>query len=121
MNLLRKKLSNAKVSYQALYVLLKEETSFQIQMIAAVVVFIFSFLLNISKTEFIFVILIIASVLTTEAINTAIEELCDHVTPEHHYRIGKIKDISSGASGIMGIAAIIVGLVIFIPHLTALL
>ena len=121
MNLLKKKLSNAKVSYQALYILLKEETSFQIQIIAAVVVIIFSFLLNISKTEFLFLILIIACVLTTEAINTAIEELCDHVTPEHHFRIGKIKDISSGASGIIGIAALVIGLMIFIPHITTLL
>ena len=32
-----------------------------------------------------------------EFLNTAIEKLSDHVTPEHHYDIGRIKDFGSSA------------------------
>jgi diacylglycerol kinase (ATP) len=36
-------------------------------------------------------------VLAVELLNTAIEKLCDHVTPELHPQIGLIKDIGSAA------------------------
>ncbi len=32
-----------------------------------------------------------------ELLNTAIEKLCDHVTPERHPRIGLVKDLGSAA------------------------
>lgn len=36
-------------------------------------------------------------ILSVEILNTAIEKLCDHVTPEHHQAIGYIKDLGSAA------------------------
>jgi diacylglycerol kinase (ATP) len=36
-------------------------------------------------------------VLAIELLNTAIEKLSDHVTPEHHIEIGIIKDAASAA------------------------
>jgi diacylglycerol kinase (ATP) len=36
-------------------------------------------------------------VLAVEFLNTAIEKLADHVTPEHHVDIGRIKDFGSSA------------------------
>ncbi|HWP61425.1 MAG TPA: diacylglycerol kinase family protein [Candidatus Paceibacterota bacterium] len=117
MKILRKKWQNAQVSYRALYVLLQEGLSFRAHVVTAVVVVFFSFVFAISKTELLIVLLVIATVLSIEALNTAIEEICNHVTPEYHPQIGKIKDLSSGASGIIGIAAVIIGLMIFIPRL----
>jgi diacylglycerol kinase (ATP) len=35
--------------------------------------------------------------LAVEFLNTAIEKLSDHVTPEHHFAIGRIKDYGSAA------------------------
>src|SRR5665213_1159419 len=100
MHLLQRKLDNARVSYRALGVLLKEGLSFRAHVVAAVIVVIFSFMFGISKVEFLIVLLTIGVVLSTEALNTAIEEVCNHVTPEYHPQIGKIKDLASGASGI---------------------
>ncbi len=52
-----------------------------------------------------------------EFLNTAIEKLSDHVTPEHHYDIGRIKDFGSSAvfsglclNGLVWIAALAVRL-----------
>nr|WP_274605707.1 diacylglycerol kinase [Afifella marina] len=36
-------------------------------------------------------------ILTVELLNTAIERLCNHVTPEHHEAIRVTKDIASAA------------------------
>jgi diacylglycerol kinase (ATP) len=35
--------------------------------------------------------------LAVELLNTALEKLCDHVTPQHHAQIGTIKDMGSAA------------------------
>jgi diacylglycerol kinase (ATP) len=39
----------------------------------------------------------ILMVLAIEFLNTAVEKLSDHVTPEHHDAIGRIKDFGSAA------------------------
>ena len=36
-------------------------------------------------------------ILAIELLNTAIENLCDHTTPEHHPAIGAVKDLGSAA------------------------
>ncbi len=53
--------------------------------------------------------------LAVEMLNTAIEKLADHVTPDHHVEIGRIKDYGSAAvfcaiavAGLIWLAAITV-------------
>jgi diacylglycerol kinase (ATP) len=63
-------------------------------------------------------ILLIGSLLVLlaiELLNTAIEKLADHVTPDHHTEIGRIKDYGSAAvfcgicfAGLTWLAALIV-------------
>jgi len=55
--------------------------------------------------------------LAIELLNTAIEKLADHVTPEHHIDIGRIKDYGSAAvfcgiclCGIVWLAALVLRL-----------
>ena len=57
----------------------------------------------------------ILTVLAIEFLNTAIEKLADHVTPERHVDIGRIKDFGStavfcglGLTGLVWIAAVLV-------------
>jgi diacylglycerol kinase len=117
MKIVRRKFTNAHVSWRAVIALWSEEFSFKLQTVFGFAVIILAFLLGLSRIEVVVVILMIGAVLAVEALNTAIEELCDHVTPEVHPKIGKIKDLGSAASLLIGVAAIIVGLIIFIPHL----
>jgi diacylglycerol kinase (ATP) len=42
---------------------------------------------------------VILAVLAIELLNTAIEKLADHVTPEFHQTIGMVKDMGSAAVG----------------------
>ena len=117
----RKKLRNVRPAWRAIGMLWREEYSFKVFTLCGALAIILSFVLNISRIEFLFVLLIIGAVLTAEALNTAIEELCDHVTPEQHPKIGKIKEIASGATLIAMCTAFVVGTIIFMPPLISLL
>lgn len=95
--------------------LFKYETNAKIELAFAIAVTIAGFYYDISAHEWCFQIIAIMVVLFTEAINTAIEKLCDHIHPEHHKYIGIVKDVAAGAVYIAGIGAIIIGLIIYIP------
>ncbi len=56
------------------------------------------------------------SVWAAEAVNTALEKLCDHVTPDRHPQIKAIKDMASGAVLILAVTAATVGLIILGGH-----
>ena len=50
----------------------------------------------------------LALMLAAELLNTAIEALCDHLTPVRHPKIGLVKDLASaGAFVTQGIAAMV--------------
>jgi diacylglycerol kinase (ATP) len=64
---------------------------------------------------FVAMIGVLIVLLAVELLNTAIEKLSDHVTPEHHPEIGMIKDFGSAAvfcglalSGMVWLAALAV-------------
>ncbi len=118
---LRAKVSHIRPSLRAIATLWREEYSFRVQVASGIVVVFVGWMLGISRAEWIAVVLVSGAVFATEALNTALEELCDHVTPDQHPKIGKIKDLGSGASLLMGITAIIIGLIIFIPALARML
>ena len=66
-------------------------------------------------------LLVLAFVLlAVEALNTAIEVLCDHVTPEIHPAIKKAKDLGSAAIFIICCAMVLVA-VLALAHFCALL
>ncbi len=94
---------------KVLVILLKTEASIKIQFFIALVVTTAGFYFNISTTNGLFNYCI-GLVMSIEGVNTAIEEIADFIHPEHHHKIGLIKDVAAGAVFIASIIAIIVGL-----------
>lgn len=86
----------------------------------AVVVVVSGYLLSLSAGEWIAVVFAIGLVLSAEAVNSALEALCDYVSPEYHQAIGRVKDLAAGAVLIVAIMAAVVGCIIFIPKIVAL-
>lgn len=72
----------------------------------------------ITRGEWIAIVLCISMVIAAELFNSAIERLVDFVSPQHHPVAGQVKDIAAGAVLVCALAAIVVGLIIFIPYLT---
>ena len=76
---------------------------------------------GISRMEWIAVILCIGGVIAAELMNSAIERVVDLASPTLHPLAGQAKDLAAGAVLVTAIAAVIVGIVIFLPYLTRFL
>ncbi|MFL9829699.1 diacylglycerol kinase family protein [Flavobacterium sp. ARAG 55.4] len=96
--------------------LITTEHSIMVQTSLGVLLTIAGFLVGISHTEWLFQTFAIGLVLSIEGLNTAIEKVADFIHPDYHERIGFIKDIAAGAVFFAAITAIIIGLIIYVPH-----
>jgi diacylglycerol kinase (ATP) len=67
--------------------------------------------------EWVAVVLAIVIVWAVEALNTAIEFTVDLVSPEPHFLAGWAKDVAAGAVLVASVGAVVVGLLVFGPHL----
>jgi diacylglycerol kinase (ATP) len=95
--------------------LITTEHSVMVQSSLAVLMIIAGFAFHISREEWIMQILAFGLVLAIEGLNTAVEKIADFIHPEFHDRIGFIKDIAAGAVFFAAMAAIAVGLLIYVP------
>lgn len=91
----------------------------KIHFVAALSVIVCGSIFQISKIEWIICLLSISLIFALEAINTAIEKLCNHVTPNFDNEIKIVKDIAAGAVLLASIGVAIVGLIIFVPYIVA--
>lgn len=79
------------------------------------------FLLDISKVEWVLIILAIGLVIITEAFNTAIEIDINLTSPDYHPYARDTKDVAAGAVLLMVMIAVVVGMIIFLPKILVLL
>ena len=76
--------------------------------------------LRIPRLEWLALVFAIVSVWTAEAINTALELLCDVASPDFHPLVAKAKDVGAGAVLICAVGAAVTGLLVFGPRLARL-
>ncbi len=91
-----------------------------IHAVATVVVAVAGLYFRITPAEWSWVVLAIMSVWTAEALNTAVEFLADATKPEFNLLIGDAKDVAAGAVLISAIGAAVIGVLVFGPHIWAL-
>ena len=97
------------------YKLITTEHSVMVQSSLAVLMIIAGFYFDINRYEWMIQILTFGLVLSIEGLNTAVEKIADFIHPEFHNRIGFIKDIAAGAVMFAAMAALAVGMLIYIP------
>ena len=100
-------------AFAGIGVLLKTGLNFKIQLIAFCFVCFAGFYFNITSTEWLIILGVSALVLSLEALNTSIENLCDLYSTEQNDKIKKIKDVAAGAVLIAAFFAGIFGVLIF--------
>ena len=61
--------------------------------------------------------LCIGLVIAAELVNSAIERVVDLASPEQHPLAGQAKDLAAGAVLVCAMAAVIVGILVFLPYL----
>jgi diacylglycerol kinase len=94
--------------------------SFRVHFAATVAVVTAGFLCNVSTIEWCVLGLSIGAVLTAETFNSSIEELARAITTEHNKHVGRGLDMAAGAVLLASVAAVIVGLIVFVPRLFSL-
>ena len=108
----RKVLRSFRFAGQGIVDLFRYENNAKVHLLIASLVFMAGFWLQLSRVEWAIILTQIGLVWAAEAFNTAIEKLCDFVSPGLHPQIKAIKDMSSGAVLILALAAVGVGLII---------
>lgn len=109
------RLKSLRFAWQGIRLLMRSENSIKLQLAIGVLVTLFGLYIELTKFEWIVQTLCIALVLSAEAFNTAIEKIADFVHPDHHKKIGDIKDISAGAVALIAIGAVLAGMLIYVP------
>lgn len=95
------------------------ERNVQIHFGISVFVVLSGFFFEINKYEWIAIILCIGGMVSLEMMNTAIERTVDMYTEEFHPLAKQAKDIAAGAVLIFAIASVIIGMIIFLPKISA--
>lgn len=108
-------------AFHGIGVLIKNEHNARIHSFATFCVLVAGIFFHLSSSEWIVVIIVTSMVWAAEAVNSAIEALCDLVSPGYHELIKKAKDLAAGAVLLVAIAAAMVGLIIFVPKILTFL
>ncbi|MDE5876107.1 MAG: diacylglycerol kinase family protein [Muribaculaceae bacterium] len=108
-------------AWQGIRTLIVNEHNARIHLFATLCVVVLGLLLQLSSLEWAVVALCIGGVFMAEALNSAVEALCDKVSPEYDPLIGRAKDLAAGAVLLFVIGAVVAGLCVFVPKLLTLL
>jgi len=114
---LAKRLMSFRHAFRGLGLLIRNEANMRIHLVVTVAVIAAGIFLHISFAKWLIIILTIGFVLVAESLNSAVEKLCDIVSPEVDTRIKNIKDMLAAGVLISAMVAVIIGLVIFLPHI----
>lgn len=107
-----------KYAFEGMVAALKEEPNLKIHFLISLVTLTLAYFLQISRQDWINIILVIGFVFAVEFTNTAIETTVDVFTDRQHPGAKLAKDISAGAVLVSAVTAIALGLLIFFPYLT---
>ena len=118
---LRKRLLSYVYAARGVRQLFKTEFNAWVHLGIALCAITLGVIFNLSSIEWIAIAICCGLVLGAEAMNTAIEYLANCYTTEKNEQIRKVKDIAAGAVLICAIAALVVGLIIFLPKFLLLI
>jgi diacylglycerol kinase len=96
------------------------EQSFRIQIFCGTVISISLFFLHLPLWENVLLILLIASILVLEVINSIFERITDALKPRLSPVVKEIKDMMAGAVLIASCASAVIAFLLFFPLLSTL-
>lgn len=102
---------------RGLWTLVASQHNARIHLLATLAALAIALAMGISRLEWCAIVVAIVMVWTAEALNTALEFLCDVASPEFHPLVENAKDIAAGAVLASAIGAALIGLLVFGPYL----
>ena len=98
----------ARNTWNGLIAASRSEEAFRQELVLLVIAVPLAFFVAADAWRRLALIGVVLLVMVVELLNTALEKLSDHVTPDRHAAIGRIKDMASAA---VGISLLLAGLV----------
>lgn len=108
-----KQLLSFKSAFKGVWYTIKSESHMRFHMVAGFYVLLFSFFYNFSVSQIALLVLLIASIMFAEIINTCIEELCNLVADRYEPIVKIVKDMAAGAVLVLSIASAIIAIIFF--------
>ena len=109
------------IAINGMFFLLKNEEAIKVQSFVFLIIIALGFYFEITSKEWIIHIILIGFILTTEALNTVAEKICDLINPKYDERIKLIKDISAGAVSFAVLSSLIILVIIYFPYIRQLI
>lgn len=107
-------------AFEGLWHALKYNRNLRIDFLTAFIVILFSLYFHVSPFEMGILGVMILLVISSEMINTAIEEMVNLITQEHRKEAKIAKDVAAGMVLVAATGSVIVGFLIFAPYILKL-
>jgi undecaprenol kinase len=102
---------------QGVWHVVRTQRNMRVHLAAAAVVIVLALSLRVSAADWACLLTVIGLVLTAEALNTVVEAVVDLCTDQYHPLARIAKDTAAGAVLISSVAAVGVGIAVFVPRL----
>jgi len=112
----RKLARSFQFAFHGFWDLLRTQQNARIHAIAAIIVVILSIFFQIQPIEWALVLFVSAFVFAMEMVNTVVEKMLNVLHPSEHPEIGHAKDMMAGSVLFAALAAIVIGLIVFVPY-----
>src|SRR3989344_5503082 len=110
-------LQSFKYAFEGVFFSIRHNRNMRIHLTVAFLVILASIYFKISAFEMSILGVMIVLVICTEMINSALEEMVDLIINEHRKEAKIAKDVGAGMVLVASIGAVIVGILIFTPHI----
>ena len=118
MNFIKNRLKSFVYAFQGVRTMFGETPNATIHLILYVLAITLGIALKISSTEWLAVCIVIGFVFAMEAINTAVEKLADYACNKQlDPTIKKVKDLAAAGVLFAALAALAVGMIVFLPKI----
>ena len=105
-----------KFAFVGIWTMLKSQHNAWVHAFATLAVIAGGAFFRLQPSEWCWLVLAIMAVWSAEALNTAFEFLADVASPDFHPLVKNSKDVAAGAVLISAIGSVIIGLLVFGPH-----
>ncbi len=110
---MKKQLKSFRAAFAGIWSAVRSEAHLRFHLVAACYVIAFSFFYDLSKTQWAVLLLLIGAIIAAELFNTAVENICDHITKDYDGNIRTAKDVSAAAVLILSVAAVVIAFIFY--------
>jgi diacylglycerol kinase len=115
--MLKQRIARIRVATRGVGYAIRSEVHMKIHVVASILTVVLGALLHISRFEWVAIVMVIGMVWVAELFNTVAEFLVDQRSKRRSMRSMLIKDMAAGAVLVASGTALVVGGLIFGPHL----